>query len=373
MANILNTHLLSCLGDTNSTLSAIKNAQNSLSTKDVLAIEGEVEVPYATFQKSVEDSQEGIYSALKKVVNLSLEGLTPTQKSQTALIVGSSIIDWNVIDAIESSNYEYKRKVFESHKKSIDSYAKELSDEFGLNGFTLTINTACTSSANALLEASNLIDAGLFSYVVVVGLEVFSRNMSSGFYAMQLLSESKIKPFDTQRDGMILGEAIVSVLVTKEKTPWKILGGFSNCNALNITSVSEEGDEFVEVMQKALESANTKQEDITVLKAHATGTLSNDISEINAISKIFSEDLLFTTLKPYVGHTVGACGALEIAIFINAIDNGFIPKTINHKESIMSNFVPLLEDSSCESGTFMFNYFGFGGNNTSIILKKELV
>jgi 3-oxoacyl-[acyl-carrier-protein] synthase-1 len=373
MANILNANLLSSLGDTTTTLDAIKKSQTNISKKSLLAIEGRVDAPYALFRDEVEDSQEGIYSALKSIVEKSIAHLSQEDRAQTAIIVGTSVIDWNVIDAVESTLYEYKRTPYYSKKTSIDTYAKELTKEFDLNGFSMTINTACTSSVNAILEASNLVDSELYKYVVVVGLEVFSDMMSTGFYAMQLLSESTIKPFDEARDGMVLGEALACLLIGSEASEWEIKGGFSNCNGVNITAVSEEGDEFKEVMLQALTNANTNIDEITALKAHATGTYSNDLSEMNALSNIFSSDLIFTTLKPYVGHTIGACGALEVAIFMSCIDDGFIPKSLNHKESIKSEYQPLLEHKACSFGTFMFNYFGFGGNNTSLILKKEQV
>jgi 3-oxoacyl-(acyl-carrier-protein) synthase len=95
------------------------------------------------------------------------------------------------------------------------------------------------------------------------------------------------------------------------------------------------------------------------------------MSEINAIKKVFASDLTFSVLKPYVGHTLGACGVLELAIFMSCIDDGFIPKTLNHKESIIKEYTPLQEHKECKSGVFMLNYFGFGGNNTSVIIQKE--
>ena len=373
MANVLNAYINSSQGDLNATLETIKSADVKISTKSLLAIEGRVDMPYFTFKDAVDDSQSGIYPELKSIVKQSVQNLSEDDKKETAIIIGTSIIDWNTINAIESTAYEYKKTAYYTRKRSIDSYAKDLSDELGLNGFTLSINTACTSSANAILEASNLIEAKLFKYVVVVGLEIFSDMMSSGFNSMQLLSPSFIKPFDNKREGMILGEGIASLLIGSDESPWKIRGGFSNCNAVNITAVSPEGDEFVEVMHNAISNADVKVEEITALKAHATGTLSNDLSEMNALANVFDSSVVFTTLKPYVGHTIGACGALEIAIFISCIDEGFIPKTINHAESINAEYTPLLQNRECHGGTFMFNYFGFGGNNTSLILEKELV
>jgi len=373
MANILKTEIKSSLGNLTQTIQSIKNSQTGVSKKEILALEGEVEFPYYLFKDSVDDNYDSIYIALKDVVSKTIKDISKEDRAKTAIIVGTSITDWNVVKAIETTIYDYKKTEYYSHKRSIDSYAKDLSDEFGLSGFTMTINTACTSSANAVLEASNLVDAKLYKYVVVIGLEIFSKIMSSGFCAMQLLSTSAIKPFSNDRDGTILGEAIVSILIGEDDSAWKVRGGFTNCDGVSITAVSEEGDEFVEIMQKALEVSDVKKEDIKVLKTHATGTNSNDISEINAISRFFDKDIKFTALKPYLGHTIGACGALEIAVFMACIDNGFVPKTLNHFNSINSDYTPILEDIECNDGIFMLNYFGFGGNNTSVILEKELV
>jgi 3-oxoacyl-[acyl-carrier-protein] synthase-1 len=372
MVNILNSHYISALGDNKEhTINTILSNHKTISSRKISAIEGTVDVPYYKLKQSTEITQKELYPLLKEIVSKSIAGLADADKKETAILVGTSIIDLNIVDAIEKTIYPYKRTEYYSQKRSIDSYAKDLCEELSLNGFTMTINSACTSSANAILEASDLIEAGLYKYVVVLGIESFSDMMSSGFYAMQLLSSSKIKPFDKQREGTILGEAIVSLLLGKEKSDWSIEGGFSNCDSVNITSVSESGTEYVNVMQKALESAKITPQQITALKAHATGTFSNDIAEINAISKLFSKDLIFTAIKPYIGHTIGACGALEIAIFMDCINAGFIPKTINHTDAIIEDYRPLNEHLNSKEGIFMFNYFGFGGNNTSLILKKS--
>ncbi|HIM75996.1 MAG TPA: 3-oxoacyl-ACP synthase [Campylobacterales bacterium] len=368
MANILKTSFLSSQGDKTATLNVVKSQKICMSDKEVLAVECNVKIPYYSFKEEVKDTQKSIYQALYTQVEQVVKGFSKEQKKETVLLVGTSIIDWNIVDAIEAKETPYSSK-----KLSIDTYAKELSNAFNLNGYTLTINTACTSSANALLEANNLLNAGIYKYAIVLGCEIFSHIMSSGFNAMQLLSPSLIKPFCSTRDGMILGEGVVAFLLGSENSPWSIKGGFSNCNGVNITAVSPEGDEFSEVMQKALVSAKIEIEDITALKAHATATLSNDLSEENAIKKVFKSDIKFTALKPYIGHTVGACGLLEMALFMECIDDGFIPRTLNCENSMSEEYQPLSENTKCKDGVFMMNYFGFGGNNTSIIIKKEFV
>lgn len=369
--NILDYSLISSQGDASQTLASIKSQNPIISSKKVATLDEYIEIPYYLFQEKVEENSQDIKNAMLVIVNNISQKLSPEQRKNTALIVGTSLVDQNLVNAVEDTLYEYKRKPYSSAKKSIDTFAKEISKELGLNDFTMTISTACTSSVNAVLEARNLINSGVCEYAIVVGVEVFSQMMSDGFSSMKLLSSDVQKPFDVNRDGLVLGEAIAAVLVAKESSPWSLLGGYSNCNSLTITSVSPSGEEYAQVMQKAMELSNVKVEDITALKAHATSTPTNDMSEINAIQTLFSHDVDFTTLKPYVGHTLGACGALELAMFICCIDDGFIPKTLNHKESIIKEYVPLQEAKKCDSGIFMLNFFGFGGNNTSIIIQKE--
>lgn len=370
--NILKYCIRSAQGNLSQTVEAIRNGNINLSEKTVFTDQDDIKIPYFLFEEKVQDDQDSIYLALKDLVFDILSELDEVQKKSTAMIIGTSIIDWYAINAIEDTLYDYKKTEYSSNKRGIDSYAQRLSLEFGLSSFTNTINTACTSSANALLEGANLIKSGLFEYVVVIGIEISSEIMSSGFNAMKLLSPSVIKPFDENREGLVLGEGITAVLIGNDTSPWSLLGGFSNCNSANITSVSKEGDEYIDVMKKALKAAELSTKDITVLKAHATGTFTNDLSEINAISRLFEEDIIFTALKPYIGHTLGACGALELAIFMSCIDKGFIPKTISCDAPILKQYKPIDEHKKCENGIFMLNYFGFGGNNTSLIIEKKL-
>jgi len=371
--NILDYQINSSQGDLEQTLHAIKHQDIKISSKEIATDFGNTSIPFFAFENRVEQNQESIKKALKELLSKIITNLNADQRKSTAIIIGTSLIDWHLVDAINSCAYEYKKTPYKSKKQSIDSYAKELASEFGLHEFTMTINTACTSSANAILEASNLIACGVVDYAVVVGLEIFSPIMSSGFYAMDLISKSSIKPFDRERDGLILGEGIAAILLGRDESRWTLLGGFSNCNSETITSVSQSGDECVEVIQKALQDADVEAKDITALKAHATGSNSNDLAEINAISKVFDTSLIFTALKPYIGHTIGASGILEMTIFMECINEGFIPKTISCTKPILNNFSPIREDKKCNSGVFMCNYFGFGGNNISLIIKKGTV
>ena len=366
--NILDSALRCAQGNASQTVALMKGSNPHISSKKVETLDATIEIPYFLFQEEVTD----VKVAIKDIVKEISDKLSSKQKKCTALIIGTALVDENLVDAIESTVYEYKKEAYSSSKKSIDTFAKEISEELGLNPFTVTVSTACTSSANALLEARNLINSSVFDYAIVVGVEVSSQMMSNGFSSMKLLSTTTQKPFDVSRDGLILGEAIAAVLIGKEESLWTLLGGYSNCNSLNITSVSPTGEEYVQVMERAISLSKVNKEQIDVIKAHATSTPTNDLSEINAISKMFDSSVRFTAIKPYIGHTLGACGILELALFISCIDDGFIPKTLHHKNSIIEGYKPLEKDESTQGGIFMLNYFGFGGNNTSLIIQKEL-
>lgn len=359
--NILDYAIQSAQGNLQQTIEAIKSENISISMKDD---------PYFLFEKEVSNNFDAIHAAIKKIVVKTASNLNTEQKKKTVLIIGTSIVDDNSMQAIQSSVYEDTKKPYASMKKSIDTYASSIAGDLCLNAFTMTISTACTSSANAMLEARNLISSEVCDYAIVVGVEVYSKIMHSGFGAMKLLSQSCQKPFDTNRDGLVLGEGIAGVLLGREVSSWSLLGGYSNCDSLTITSVSENGLEYANVMQKAMQLSKIQAENITALKAHATSTLTNDESEINAIKKVFDQKIIFTALKPYIGHTLGACGVLELVIFIESVENGFIPKTLQHTNPIIKEYTPLTQHKNCNSGTFMLNYFGFGGNNTSIIIQK---
>ncbi len=369
--NILDYCVHSAQGDLNQTLLSMDSEKVHIASKNIFIDGSEITIPFFGFKDEVKQNQQSIKSAIKSLLNGIVENLDKEKRASTALIVGTSLVDCNLIQAVEDTMDVNNQVSYNTQKNSIDSFAKELAQEFALNEFTMTINTACTSSANALLEASNLINSGVVDYAIVVGLEVFSPIMSSGFYSMSLLSDSSPQPFDIKRDGIVLGEAISAILLGRDKSKWSLLGGYSNCNSATITSVSQSGDECVEVMQKALEYTQVDAKDIRALKAHGTGSDSNDLAEINAISKVFDSSLVFTAFKPYVGHTIGASGVLEISLLMGAIERGFLPKTLSCSEPILSEYKPLSEHEKCESGIFMCNYFGFGGNNISLLIKRD--
>jgi 3-oxoacyl-(acyl-carrier-protein) synthase len=122
-----------------------------------------------------------------------------------------------------------------------------------------------------------------------------------------------------------------------------------------------------------LASAGARPEEIDVIKAHATGSYHNDLTECNGLKQVFGDHLPpVTGLKPFVGHTVGACGAIELVLLSEAVKAGFVPATLGFETPDEElGVVPMTDDLAIESGTFLLNYFGFGGNCVSLVVSNR--
>ena len=241
------------------------------------------------------------------------------------------------------------------------------------------IQSACTSSSNAFCYAANLIKNRKIEKALVIGLELFNRATYEGFNSLMLLSQSqKYKPFDKNSDGLILAEACSAIVLSPIQTAQN---NFRYCSSTNhfdnhsLTNSSPDGKVSFECMKKAITKANITLQQITCLKAHASGTNSSNLSEANAIEQLFQyykHKMDVVVLKPFIGHTLGACGVSEIVLLCECIKNGFIPKTLGFSEKYDElSFTPLQTNKNINKATILFNYIGFGGSNSSIILSNE--
>lgn len=241
------------------------------------------------------------------------------------------------------------------------------------------IQTACTSSANAIIKATNFIKNGEIKRAMVIGFEFFNQSTYEGFSSLMLVSQSgEYKPFDKNSDGLILGEACSCVILESKKrsnNDFEILGFATTFDDFSITSSNPDAKATFNSMNEALNSASLNLNNITCLKAHATGSENSNLSEVNAIDKLFkyhNKKCDVVVLKPYIGHTLGSCGTNEIILLCESIKNGTLPKTINFKEPYSNiDFTPLLEDKKINSATILFHFVGFGGSNSSLILSNE--
>ena len=303
-------------------------------------------------------------------------GLSSDEIRDTHLFFGSTSMD---VPIFEGNHRKVSATVSGLFLRSSNGYGKiagAVMERFGLEGNCYSFITACTSSANALLYAASMIEEGLIERALVVGYDLFNNLGFYGFEGLKSIAASGYKPFDKQRDGLILGEACgVAVLSGKcrKSGDFLCLGGANLCDTYSVTSHDEEGSAVAETMNRALERAGIDPGEISVVKAHATGTENNDRTECAAMRVTFGSDIPpVTCLKPFIGHTVGACGVNEMIVFTESVKAGFIPSTPGFRDMDEElNLTPLTENREAGEGIFMLNYFGFGGNCTTLILSNK--
>lgn len=268
--------------------------------------------------------------------------------------------------------------------------AGHLSIEFGLQGSSMTVATACASATNAIGEALRIIQRGEADVVFCGGTEAPITSLAfAGFCAMKAMSTEKehpeqaCRPFDKRRSGFVMGEgAGVLVLESLEHAQARgarihaeLAGYGSTSDAYHITTPIPGGAGAARAMRLALTDAGVSGEDVDYINAHGTGTGPNDATETAAIKTVFESyatKLAISSTKSMTGHLTGAAGAIEAIICAIAIERGAIPPTINYGEPDPEcdlDYVPNIARKQ-EVTVAMSNTFGFGGHNATIILKK---
>lgn len=252
-----------------------------------------------------------------------------------------------------------------------------LQKRYGINGIINTINTACSSSANAIMYGARLIRNGLARRVIVGGVDSLSKFTINGFNALHILSDEYCRPFDRQRKGLNLGEGAAFLVLEKEedvkdKKVYAYLCGYCNStDAFHPSSLSENGEGPYASMKGALEIAGLKKEQIGFVNAHGTGTENNDEVESTAMLRVFVQPPAFASTKSNTGHTLGASGAIEAVYSILNLVHQEVYPGLHFKEPIVSTgLVPVQAYAKKEITHVMSNSFGFGGNCTSLIFSK---
>jgi 3-oxoacyl-[acyl-carrier-protein] synthase-1 len=285
--------------------------------------------------------------------------------ANTTLFIGSSSLGVQ----LNEQNYVKEGIKYLGYDLEIPALCKKL----GANSCYYVFNTACTSSANALIYAARMIKENMIENALVLGIEVQNMLSQYGFMSLGLISKEGIKPFDKHRSGIVLGEASGFALLSSKKSSWEFAeGGISN-DISNITTPSKDGETLQNIIKNIIHDANIKTSQIDLIKLHATASDSNDISENSAIYKVFGDSIpSCVALKGYIGHTLGACGVCELALLLNALDNGFVPKSLGF-DTQDDNFqiTPTTQKSAWRGKYVLFNYLAFGGNITSFLIKKD--
>ena len=279
-------------------------------------------------------------------------------------------------------------------KMIADIASGHISIMYGFHGPNYTTTSACASSTNALADAFNLIRLGKADMILSGGAEaaIWPAGVG-GFNAMKALStrnddpEHASRPFSASRDGFVMGEG-AGCLILEElehakargaKIYAEMAGAGMSADAHHITASQPEGLGAKLVMERALEDAEMKPEDIDYINVHGTSTHVGDISEAKAIKDVFGShayELNISSTKSMTGHLLGAAGAVEAMASVMAVKEDIIPPTINHEEDDKDEEIDYnlnFTFNTAQKRTVraaLSNTFGFGGHNACVIFKK---
>ncbi|MCC6700529.1 MAG: beta-ketoacyl-[acyl-carrier-protein] synthase family protein [Fluviicola sp.] len=299
---------------------------------------------------------------------------------RTGLISGTSV------GGMDTTEVEYKkfilgeaenREMYRHHPSGTTS--EQIAAELGVSDYINTISTACSSAANALMLGARMLQKGHLDRVIVGGTDALSSFTIAGFRSLMIFDEEWCRPFDESRKGLNLGEgAGYLVLETEEtiqktgKQPLAVLSGWCNASdAYHQTASSPDAIGACLSMKGALEIAGLEPSAIGYINAHGTATPNNDLSESHGIKTIFGEQHPpFSSTKAYTGHTLAASGGIEAVFAILALQNKAVYPNLNFSNKIEeTGLTPVTQFQSKEGIQHVLsNSFGFGGNNSTIIL-----
>lgn len=273
----------------------------------------------------------------------------------------------------------------------VDIASGIISIKYGLRGVNFCPVSACATSNTALIEAFNYIKWDKADMIISGGSEAaITDSAIGGFSSAKALStrnddpKSASRPFDVSRDGFVMGEGAGAMILEELEHAKKrgatiygeIIGGGMAADAYHLTGTHPEGDGAVLGMNEAIREAGIHADQIDYINMHATSTAQGDNSELIAAKRVFGErkSLSVSATKSMTGHLLGAAGAIEGIACVLALQNNFVPPTINTTEiepdfSTLFDF-PLGQGKTKDMTYAMSNTFGFGGHIASIIFKK---
>lgn len=325
-------------------------------------------------------------------------GLTSSEIAESSLFVGTTG------GFFLRNEYEFTEEVRLNPGRETPAIAcrnrgpGEVSDwlarKFGIGGMVMTFSMACVSSSHALVVAADLLELGKIKRAIVVGYEPLLNLTLHGFASLLLYDEDKCRPFCNRRSGMQIGEGAGAVIMEKEglqltaaghsgkNNPAKpgryaywFAGGHLHNDCASLTSAGVDGELVSAVIGCSLKKAQLAAEDVVAVKAHGTGTRDNDLSEGRGLKKTFGENLPpVISLKGALGHSLGAAGAVETAVWLSCLEDGFIPQSFGFTEIDPEiGFAPSQAGIPASCGAYLFTFFGFGGACTGYLVIKEEV
>lgn len=245
-----------------------------------------------------------------------------------------------------------------------------------ISGPTMTINTACSSSAKVFASAARWLACDLVDAVLVGGTDALGLSVVHGFDALQLVSNQPCRPFDQHRNGINIGEAAGFALLARNDHPFTDMGialtGFGeSSDAHHMSHPHPEGVGAQQAIEQALTRAGLDAADIDYINLHGTASLANDAIEGDVIQRLFPATTRCSSTKAWTGHTLGAAGITEALITAETLRCGIVPANLNLQAMDAKLNLPLSTDNQVKACRHaLSNSFGFGGNNCSLVFSR---
>ncbi|MEP6465476.1 MAG: beta-ketoacyl synthase N-terminal-like domain-containing protein [Parafilimonas sp.] len=293
--------------------------------------------------------------------------IDPSDK-KTLLIISTTKGNISLLET-EAYNDELKNRI------ALHTSAKLIAEHFHFINQPIVVSNACISGLLGIITAMRLIRSNQYSTVIIAGADVVSKFIFSGFQSFQALSNTICKPFDKNRDGINLGEAAATIILSSNKKSSediKVISGSVSNDANHISGPSRTGDELHHCIYISMKDAGLSASDIDCISAHGTATIYNDEMEAKAIASAKLQSAPVNSLKGYYGHTLGAAGLIESIISIQSLQQNILIPTKGFEEIGVSETINVYHEIMHASlRNFLKTASGFGGCNAAVIFSKS--
>ncbi len=298
------------------------------------------------------------------------ESTVDASSNKTIFIISTTKGNINLLDANQCDS-------FPADRIYLWKAAQQIARFFGNNNPPIVISNACISGVVALNFGSDLLSSGAYDNAIVIGGDIATEFVVSGFQSFKSMSFGICKPFDAHRDGLNLGEGAGTMLLATQAAESdatksiRVVGGASSNDANHISGPSRTGDGLYYAVTKAMKQVGITAQDVDFISAHGTATPFNDDMEAKAFHRAGLNHVPINSLKGYFGHTLGGAGIIESVISIEGMKENLLFNTLGYEEFGVEEPVTIVDHLTEKEQHFILKTAsGFGGSNAAVIFAK---
>lgn len=347
-------------------ISAVKEHRNAFANEPYYAalFSGDITFPALTENNNYTKFESLLIASIDEAVK---QPGIDVQDNKTLLIISTTKGN---ISLLESEPYSKQLQ----QRMALHTSAKLIAGYFGFVNEPLVVSNACISGSLAIITGMRFIQSGKYDNVVVAGADVITKFILSGFKSFQALSNSICKPFDAARDGINLGEAAATVVLSstkKNNDDIRVISGAISNDANHISGPSRTGNELYQCIATAMNDGGLSKDDIDFISAHGTATMYNDEMEAKAIALAGLTAPPVNSLKAFYGHTLGAAGLVESVISLESLKQNMILPSKGFEVHGVSQPINVCQEIvSKPIRNCIKTASGFGGCNAAIVFSK---